>query len=70
MATPLQEFDVVKLLKDCGKHKTGEEGTVIELLDSKTYLVEFTDGDDLDLEVFDNRWGDWLELVWRPETGD
>jgi hypothetical protein len=63
-------FDVVAVLADSPVEglARGQVGTVVELLNGKTALVEFSDEDGLAYAVVPCACGDLLVLHYEPET--
>ena len=62
--------DVVALLADVPERNLsrGQVGTVIELLDSDTALVEFSDDDGRAYAITPVKWPQVLQLHYEPEA--
>ncbi|MGB8313590.1 MAG: DUF4926 domain-containing protein [Aestuariivirga sp.] len=70
MSTKPSLHSVVALLSDVPEHNLsrGQVGTVIELLDSNTALVEFSDDDGRAYAITPVKWSQVLLLHYEPEA--
>jgi hypothetical protein len=68
--TPISALDVVALLADVPTQSLarGQVGTVVELLDDKAALVEFSDDDGRAYAVVPCQHEDLLVLHYEPEA--
>jgi hypothetical protein len=68
--TPVSALDVVALLADLPAQglARGQVGTVVELLDENTALIEFSDDDGRAYAVVPCTYADLLVLHYEPEA--